>query len=119
MPGLFNTLNYWGDHYDYYNPLLKLMEADIGFNLNGLVFVYLSHSLFPQRNVVGPECDPGHNCVRIGLEDDATVADLIDGQHDDVQILEERFLFDVFSQNLADRVVHAVQDSHEDELVLL
>ena len=60
-------------------------------------------------SVLSDSVDDGRG---IGLEHDSPVADLVQGQHDDVQVLEDGALLHVLPQDLGHRLVHAVQDGH-------
>ena len=44
------------------------------------------------------------------------VADFIQGQHNDIQVVEEGSFFDILPQNLTDRLVQAVQNTDEYQL---
>ena len=46
--------------------------------------MYLCNGLLSERNVVGPERDSGDDGRGVGFEENAAVADLVKGKHDDV-----------------------------------
>lgn len=54
---------------------------------------------------------------RVGLEQDAIVADLIDGQEDGVEVVEQVLFLDVLAQDLTNRVEQAREHAVEHDLV--
>jgi hypothetical protein len=45
-----------------------------------------------------------------------SITDFIHGKHDNIQVLQDNPLLDIFPQDLADRVEKAVQHAHENKL---
>ena len=75
---------------------------------------HLCHSLLPERDVVRSEGDSVHHSIGIGLENDAAVDDLIYGEHDDVERVEQSPALNILTQDLADGVVDAVKNGHQE-----
>lgn len=57
--------------------------------------------------------------TRNTLGDLPSVTNFIKGEHDNVQVVQETSLFDIFLEDEADAVVEAIQHGQKDQFVLL
>jgi len=55
----------------------------------------------------------------VTLQDNSVVADLVDGKHDAVHVVDEVALLNVLPQDVTDGVVQAVEHTDQDQLILL
>ena len=88
----------------------------MGYKISGTEDTYLGHGLFPEWDVVRSQCDSVDDGVGVALQDDAAVANLVHGQHDDVEVLEQGPLLHVLPQDERDGVENAVQNGHQEKL---